>query len=301
MTIARRIFLFLAVNFLVITMLSIVMAVFGIGDYLTPYGLNYQSLLAFCLIWGMGGAFISLWLSRAITKWTMRIQLIDSSTRDPGLRDLLDTVRDLCRKAGITTMPEVGIYESDELNAFATGPTKSRALVAVSSGLLSRMNKAEIEGVLGHEISHIANGDMVTMTLIQGVVNAFVMFAARVVAFAIQSALFRGEGRRSGGLVYFIIVFVLQTVFMILGAIVVAWFSRWREYRADAGSARLGGRDSMIQALTALERNFDQLQPATQPAIETLKISTRPSRFFKLWSSHPPLAERIARLKAGNF
>jgi heat shock protein HtpX len=197
-------------------------------------------------------------------------------------------------------MPEVGIYESPELNAFATGPTKSRALVAVSTGLLNRMNSAEIEGVLGHEVTHIANGDMVTMTLLQGVVNAFVMFLARVLAFAAATAL-RGDrdDRRGSDFsypIFYITQFVLEIVFMIIGSMIVAWFSRYREYRADAGGARLAGRESMIQALEALRRAYDLNDPSAQPAIQAMKISGGKS-FLQLFSSHPPLEERIARLR----
>ena len=297
----KRIFLFVAVNFLVIITISIVLQVLGIQPYLTAYGIDYGSLMAFCLVWGMGGALISLALSRVMAKWMMGVHLITPDTRDPQLQALLQIVYDLARAAHLPVMPEVGIYNSPELNAFATGPTKSRALVAVSSGLLSRMKREEIEGVLGHEIAHVANGDMVTMTLIQGVVNAFVMFLSRVIAFALMQAM-RGErddrDRGFAGGSYFVVQFILEIMFMILGSIVVAWFSRWREFRADTGGARLAGRDSMIQALEALRRTYELVDPQAQPAVQALKISSRPAGFMRFFSTHPPLEERIARLRA---
>lgn len=297
MAIARRVLLFLIVNFLVITMLSIVTSIFGLDRYYTEYGLDYQSLAIMCLIWGMGGSFISLQLSRWSVKRAMGVQLIDPSTTDPNLRELLNIIQELVRKAGLPAMPEVGIYASNEINAFATGPSKSRSLVAVSTGLLSRMNRAEIEGVLGHEIAHIQNGDMVTMTLLQGIVNAFAMFGARVIAHVLMRG--RDDQGRSGGFLYFIVVMVLQTVFLLLGNIVVAWFSRWREYRADAGGARYAGRDKMTMALESLQRNLDQKVRGADPAMNTLKISSTDGGFMRLWSSHPDLNDRITRLKAG--
>jgi heat shock protein HtpX len=189
-------------------------------------------------------------------------------------------------------MPEVGVYQSPELNAFATGPTKSRALVAVSTGLLESMDRAQLEGVLGHELTHVANGDMVTMTLIQGVVNAFVMFLARVVAFVYSRD---SEGRQSRGMQYLIVV-VCEILFGLLGSIVVAAFSRWREYRADAGGARLAGREKMIAALQELQRRYEPYD--AQRAYATLKIAGKSGGFVALFASHPPLEKRIAALRA---
>jgi len=188
MTWFKRIGSFLAVNVLVMVTISLILNVLGVKPYLTPYGLDYQSLMIFCLVWGMGGAFISLAPSRVMEKWMMGVKVISPDTRDPDQRELLQMVHVLARAAHLSAMPQVGIYESHEVNAFATGPTKSRSLVAVSSGLLQCMKQAEVNGVLAHEVAHIANGDMVTMTLIQGVVNAFVMFLARVIAFAFTMA-----------------------------------------------------------------------------------------------------------------
>ncbi len=293
----KRIGLFLMVNALVIVTISFILNLLGVQPYLTPYGLNYESLMIFCLVWGMGGAFISLALSRVMAKWMMGVQVIPPDTHDPELRELVYEVHTLSRAAGLRVMPEVGIYDSPEVNAFATGPTKSRSLVAVSSGLLQRMRKEEVRGVLGHEVAHIANGDMVTMTLIQGVVNAFVMFLARVIAYALTMSRSEGEERSGTPMSFYIVQFALEMVFMVLGSIVVAWFSRYREYRADSGGARLAGRENMIQALEGLRRTFENAEPAAgQPAMQALKISGG-GGFMKLFSTHPPLEERIERLR----
>lgn len=293
----KRIGLFLAVNLLVVFTISLVLNLLGVKPYLTSYGMDYESLAIFCLVWGMGGAFISLGLSRIIAKWSMGVQVIPADVQDPELRSLVQTVHQLARAAQLPKMPEVGIYESPEPNAFATGPTKSRALVAVSSGLLRSMNAEQVRGVLGHEIAHVANGDMVTMTLVQGVINAFVMFLARAIAFAITSS--KGEDRREGSnMSFYFVSMALEIVFMILGSIVVAWFSRVREFRADKGGARLAGRDSMISALQGLQRTFDIVGPESSATVQTLKISSRTGGFMKLFSTHPPLEERIERLKS---
>lgn len=298
----KRIFLFIALNALVMVSISILLNVFGVRPYLTAYGLDYAQLMAFCLIWGMGGAFISLMLSRIMAKMMMGVRVIDpSQLHDSSEQWLMETVHALSRSAGISTMPQVGIYESPEVNAFATGPTKNRALVAVSRGLLQRMNREQIEGVLGHEVAHVANGDMVTMTLVQGVVNAFVMFLSRVIAFAIAQAMARRDDDREGSsvspMVFHLTTMVLEIVFMILGSMLVASFSRYREFRADAGGARLAGRDKMIAALQGLQRNFEAIDPEAQPAVQSMKISSRRGGFMRLFSTHPALEERIARLE----
>lgn len=303
MAFMKRIFLFMALNMLVVFTISVLLRVLGIGPYMTAYGVDYSNLMGFCLVWGMGGALVSLALSRVMAKMMMGVQVIDPQTRDSDLQQLVQTVHHLARSAHLPVMPEVGIYDSPEVNAFATGPTKSRALVAVSTGLLSRMNPDELEGVLGHEVTHISNGDMVTMTLLQGVVNAFAMFLSRAIAFAISQSM-RGDrederGRGGSPMIAWLIQMVLEVVFMLLGSIVIAWFSRYREYRADAGGARLAGRTNMIRALEALRRTFDYIDPNTQPAVQTLKISSRPQGLMALFSSHPPLEDRIARLQAG--
>lgn len=298
----KRIFLFLLLNALVVISISLILNLLGVRPYLTAYGIDYQQLMAFCLVWGMGGAFISLLMSRVMAKWMMGVRVVDPQTQDPELQELVQTVHQLCRSAGITTMPEVGIYESDDVNAFATGPTRNRSLVAVSTGLLGRMDRQAREGVLGHEVSHIANGDMVTMTLIQGVVNAFVMFLSRAIAFALAQAMRGDREERESSVnpfVFSMLTFVLEILFMLLGSMVVAAFSRWREYRADAGGARLAGRSSMIHALQSLQRTIELVNPQEQAAVAALKISSRPSGLFALFSTHPPLEERIARLQSG--
>jgi len=293
MAIAKRIFLFIAVNLLVITTISIILSVLGITGGVTSTGIDYGMLFSFCLVWGMGGAFISLALSRIMAKWMMGVKPIDPQTRDPQEQWLLETVKNLINRAGLSTMPEVGIYDSPEVNAFATGPTKNRALVAVSSGLFARMNKDQIEGVLAHEVTHIANGDMVTMTLLQGIVNAFVMFFARIIAWGISQNV-REEAR---GMVYMISTFVLQILLTFLGYIVVAYFSRWREFRADAGGARFAGREKMTGALRALQGTMTMVDNSQQ-ALNSFKISGGPSKFLQLMSTHPPLDERIRRLES---
>jgi len=305
--IAKRISLFLLVNFLIIATINIiVMLVFPKG---IPHG--YGSLAVLCAIMGTGGAFISLLISRWMAKVMMGVEVIDPNTNDPDERSLLSMVENLTRTAGIP-MPEVGVYHSPEINAFATGPSKNQALVAVSSGLLRNMRRGQVEGVLAHEVSHIANGDMVTMTLLQGVINAFVMFLAYILAFAVSQAMSSrdDEGRRGGGnsfFLQFILVQLFQFVFSILGYMVVAAFSRWREYRADAGGARLAGRQNMVDALKGLKslqeqrvrNDEEEVQPQgqAQPAFQAFMISGKPNGFMLLFSTHPPLEERIARLE----
>jgi len=298
----KRVFLLVMVNILVMTTITLVLALLGAGHYL-PQG-RLTGLAVFCLVWGFGGAFISLGLSRLMAKWMMGVRVIPPNTADPTLRELVDTVHGLARGAGLPRLPEVGIYESDDVNAFATGPTKSRALVAVSTGLLNRMGDREVAGVLGHEVAHIANGDMVTMTLIQGVINAFVMFLSRVLAFVVSQALRSRDDRDSGGgWLQFLLVMLFQIVFSILGSIVVCWFSRWREFRADAGGARLAGRENMINALRALGRLHDPEVAAAEAqrgqAFQSLKISGKRGGFLSLLSTHPPIEQRIARLEQG--
>ncbi|MEN9723037.1 MAG: hypothetical protein RJB38_1023 [Pseudomonadota bacterium] len=299
----KRITLFLALNFLVVITLSVLTSLLGIRPYIQSYGMDYEALAGFCLIWGMGGAFISLALSRVMAKMTLGVKVLDPRQLHSSQEQwLVETVHRLARSAGISTMPEVGIYESPEVNAFATGPTKNRALVAVSRGLLDRMNADQVEGVLGHEVAHVANGDMVTMTLVQGVVNAFVMFLARAIAFVIAQSGRRNdeEGGGFSHMTYSLVHFALEIVFMILGSILVAYVSRWREFRADHGGARLAGRDKMISALEALRRNFELIDTQSQPSVQSLKISNR-GGFLSLFSTHPSLEERIERLETATL
>ena len=292
----KRILLFIALNLLVIMMVTLVLNIFHVQPYLTTHGLDYSSLMIFCLIWGMVGALISLCLSRIMAKWMLGVTVISPTTHDPKLKELLDTVSSLAKRARIP-VPEVGIYKSNEVNAFATGPTKSRSLVAVSTGLLGRMNSQELEGVLGHEISHIANGDMVTMTLLQGVINAFVMFLARVLA-SIVSGFGRNKNQGGSYMSFILFTYLFEVVFMALGFLVIAAFSRYREFRADAGGAKLSSKESMISALRnlgALQHNEDPKQSET---IAAFKISRSTKKgMFSLFSTHPPIEERIRRLE----
>lgn len=294
MRIAKRTFLFVSVNILIVATLSTVLGLLGLGPMLEANGLNFPSLIAFCALWGFGASFISLALSRRIAKWTMGVRLIPEDERDTHLRLLKGRVHELSRRAGLTVMPEVGVYQSDEINAFATGPTRNRSLVAVSSGLLSRMSPREIDGVLAHEVAHVANGDMVTMTLVQGVVNAFVMFLARVAAFF--AAQFVSDEKRP--IVQFAATIALELVLGLFGMLVTAAFSRAREFRADAGGAALAGKTSMISALEGLRRHYEEPSSTDEmPALASLKISGRSGGLLRLLSTHPDLEARISRLK----
>jgi len=285
----KRIFLFVLTNIAIVATLTIVVSLLGLDRGLTDQGLNIGALAVFCFIWGMGGAFISLAISRWTAKRAMGVQLVDGRTGQAELDWLHETVGRLTRQANLP-MPEVGFYESPEVNAFATGPSKSRSLVAVSSGLLRGMRRDEVEGVLAHEVAHIANGDMVTMTLLQGVVNAFVMFLARIIAYALTS---RGREDDRGGAPSFMLVMVLELVLGVIGMMVVAWFSRQREFRADHGGATLAGKASMVNALRRLGGNRELIDPRHE-ALATMKIS---GKWTGLFSTHPPLEQRIAVLE----
>ena len=282
----KRIFLFLVTNLAIVLTLTVVVSVLGVAG-----GPDLGSLALFCLVWGMGGAFLSLQISRWIAKRATGVQLIGGRTGDPQLDWLYQTVERLTRQANLP-MPEVGVYNSGEVNAFATGPSKNRSLVAVSAGLMRAMRPEEIEGVLAHEVAHIANGDMVTMTLLQGVMNAFVMFFARVIASVVTRS---DDDRRGGGGMYFLVVIVLQIVLGILASLVTAWFSRYREFRADAGGAHLAGRERMLGALRRLAANHE-LVDAQHQALATMKINGLPA-WTALFSTHPPLEQRIAALQ----
>lgn len=286
---AKRIFLFLLTNIAVVTTISIILSVLGIrpGDGMGPLAL-------FCLIWGMGGAFISLAISRWMAKRAMGVQLVDGNTGNTGNADadwLYRTVEKLSQQAQLP-MPEVGIYDSPEVNAFATGPSKNRSLVAVSTGILRAMKRNELEAVLGHEISHVANGDMVTMTLLQGVMNAFVMFLARVIASIVAG---QSKSERGSGGIYFLVRIVVEIVLGIAGSLVTAWFSRYREFRADAGGGALAGNENMVAALQRLAEGPQGVDPRA-PALASFKISGAPG-FMALFSTHPPLEVRIAALR----
>ena len=287
----KRVFLFLVTNLAVVlvlgVVLNIVFAAFGIDNR------SMTGLLVFSAIFGFGGALISLAMSKWIAKRSTGAQVIDNPTT-PTEHWLINMVSAQAKKANIG-MPEVAIYDSPEINAFAAGMNKNNALVAVSSGLLNSMSEDEAEAVLAHEVSHIANGDMVTLTLIQGVVNTFVIFLARVIAGAISNATrsSNGAGNALGGFAYYGIVFVLEMLFGVLASIIVMWFSRQREYRADAGSAKLVGRQKMIAALTRLKSNSESQLDGTMMAFG---ISGK-SAFSELFMSHPPLDKRIDVLR----
>jgi heat shock protein HtpX len=288
LSMAKRILLFVITNILVVATLTIIASVLGIGRY--TGGTDLGALMVFCLFWGMGGAFISLQMSRWMAKRMTGMQLVDGRTGRQELDWLFTTVQRLTQQANLP-MPEVGVYESGEVNAFATGPSKSRSLVAVSTGLLRSLRPNEIEGVLAHEVAHIANGDMVTMTLLQGVINAFVMFLARVIA----SVVARSNDSRSNNGMYFLVVIVLQVVLGILGSLVTAWFSRHREFRADRGGATLAGRQNMVGALRRLMANHEAVD-TSQQALATLKINGARG-WMMFFSTHPPLEARIAALE----
>jgi heat shock protein HtpX len=286
----KRILLFVLTNVLVVTVLGIVASLFGVNRYLTGSGLNLSALLGYALVMGFGGAIISLLISKPMAKWTSGVRVINQ----PANQDeawFVETVRKLADKAQIG-MPEVGIFEG-EPNAFATGAFKNSALVAVSTGLLQGMTHDEIEAVIGHEIAHVANGDMVTMTLIQGVMNTFVVFLSRVISFAIDSFLRRGDDRSGPGIGYMVSTVVLDIILGFAASMVVAWFSRHREFRADAGSAELLGRKQpMINALARL----GGMNPGELPrSVAAFGIA---GGIGKLFSTHPPIEERIAALQS---
>ncbi len=296
MQIAKRVALFLVTNILVLVTVSIAFTLISHFTGLDASSGYLQYMLVFCAVWGMGGAFISLLLSKVMAKWMMRVKIIDPNTRDPELKQLIEMVHNLARKAQLPKMPEVGMYDSPEVNAFATGPSKRNSLVAVSSGLLQRMNRDEVEGVLAHEVSHISNGDMVTMTLIQGVVNAFVMFFARIIAGLISQQL----DEKIRGIAHIALIILFDIAFAVLGSVVVAYFSRAREFRADYGGAKYAGREKMIAALRRLQGST-QLIETEHKALSTLKISSKPSGFVALFSTHPPLEERIRTLERASI
>jgi heat shock protein HtpX len=290
----KRIFLLIATNFAVLMLLSVVIQLLGIDNWLAERGQNYEALLVIAAVFGFGGAFISLLMSKWMAKMSMGVKVIDRPTSEVE-QWLVATVRSHAQKAGIG-MPEVGVFDSPDPNAFATGASRNASLVAVSTGLLRNMRRDEVEAVLGHEIAHVANGDMVTLTLIQGVLNTFVIFLARVIGGLVDSATRGNNENRGPGMGYFATVMVAQLVLGLFAGMIVAWFSRRREFRADAGGAELAGTSSMIGALVALKRAHT---PSQLP--ESMKAfginSEQPGTFRKLLMSHPPLDERIAALQ----
>jgi len=289
----KRIILFLATNFAILLVLSVVCRLLGIDQWLAVRGSGLGPLLAFAAVFGFGGALISLAISRWMAKTSMGVRVI-TQPATPAEHALIEAVASHARAVGIA-MPEVGIFDSPEPNAFATGARRDASLVAVSTGLLQRMNDEELRAVLGHEISHVANGDMVTLTLIQGVVNTFVIFLSRIVGNLIDRTLFRSEEGR--GPAYFICVIVCEIVLGFLASLIVLAFSRWREFRADSGGARLAGTSSMIAALEALKSAHEPL-PSKQFANFGIASGGAARGLQRLLMSHPPLDERIAALRA---
>ncbi len=295
-----RIGLFLGTNIAILVLFSIIFRVLGLEQYLAGQGIhtNLTGLLVFCALFGFGGSFVSLLLSKTMARMGTGTRII-ATPETPDQRWLVDTVAELAGKAGIG-MPEVGIFPAQQSNAFATGWNRDKALVAVSAGLLNRFNKDEVRAVLAHEIGHVANGDMVTLTLIQGVLNTFVLFFARILGSVIDRAVFRNE--RGHGIGYFMIVIVLQIVLGILASMIVMWFSRWREFRADAAGAQLAGSGAMIGALQRLLDETRAHIPNEMP--DTLTAFGISSGWKKaatrLFMSHPPLEERIEALRRGH-
>ena len=294
-TFFKRMFLFFAVNTFILLTLSLA---FNVIVNVLDLQLNVdQSILLWYGMLGFGGAFISLALSRQMAKWTLGVRVIDPRTTNAYERRPVDTVYRLAQSARLPKMPEVGIYESPEVNAFATGPTKARALVAVSTGLLENMDNEAVEGVLGHELAHVANGDMVTMTLLQGVINTMVLVLARVVSSLVANQV----EERSRGWVRMLVFYGLQIGLSLLGSLIVCYYSRRREFRADAGGARLAGRDRMLRGLKAL-RSVYGVVDESQQSVASLKISGHAGHsLLRLFSTHPPLEERIRRLETMSY
>jgi heat shock protein HtpX len=289
----KRIILFLATNLAIVLVLSVVAQLLGLDRWLAAQGSSLSGLLVFAAFFGFSGSLISLAISKWMAVRTMGVVIINPQSANSAEQRLLTTVRGLAQQAGIG-MPEVGIFDSPTPNAFATGARRDNALVAVSSGLLARMNDRELHAVLGHEITHVSNGDMVTLALIQGVVNTFVIVLSRIIGNIVDRAVFRSDRGQGPG--YFISVIVAQLVLGVLASIIVLWFSRQREFRADRGGAKLAGTDSMIAALERLKSVHEEALPAHLEAfgIATSKVSTG---FARLFMSHPPLDERIAALR----
>jgi heat shock protein HtpX len=288
----KRIFLFLATNMAIVLVLSLTMRLLGVEPYLTANGLNLTSLLIFAAVMGFGGSLISLAISKWMAKKSMGVRVIETPSNSTEFW-LVETVKKYAADAGIG-MPEIGIFDTPEANAFATGMNKNNALVAVSSGLLQHMSKGEAEAVIGHEIAHVANGDMVTLALIQGVVNTFVMFLSRVIGYVVDKVVFKTE--RGTGPAFFVTMIIAELVLGVLASIIVMWFSRKREFRADRGGASLAGKQNMIGALERLA----SLHPAPLPEkMAAFGIAGGGASGIKrLFMTHPPLQERIAALRA---
>ncbi|MCC5941290.1 MAG: protease HtpX [Balneolaceae bacterium] len=291
----KRILLFLATNFAILIVASVTMSLLGVGSFLDESGtnLNLQALLVFCLIFGMGISLVSLLFSKKIAKWTTKVQIIDQP-RNEREQWLMRLVEEQSKAAGIG-MPEVGIFPAQQANAFATGANRNKALVAVSEGMMQRFDREEIRAVMGHEIGHVANGDMITLALIQGVVNAFVMFLARIVGFVVDRVVLKNE--QGLGIGYFVTTIVTEIILAFLASMIVFWFSRRREFVADEAGARLGSRQGMIAALQRLQRESNV--PNQMPeSMQAFGITSGKRKGIKaLFATHPPLEERIAALQ----
>lgn len=298
MAIMKRIFFFAIVNILVVLTLSISVSI--ITSFL---GIEMSGMTGMLILYsaiGMGGAFVSLFISKWMAKNAFGIKIIDLKSQNSQERQLVELVHRISRQAGLKVMPEVGYYQSPEVNAFATGPSKNNSLVAVSTGLLNRMNDDQVEAVLAHEVAHIANGDMVTLTLIQGVINTVVLIISRILSTVVANAISGNrDGEQGSPWIQFALYMAFQMILGILGAIVVNYFSRWREYRADAGGAQFAGRDKMISALKALA-GTNQMIDEEHQSFASMKISGKTgSALAALFSTHPPLEDRIRRLEMG--
>jgi len=288
-----RIFLFLATNIAIVAVASITLSLLGVGSYMTAQGLDYGNLMAFCLVFGMVGSVISLLMSKWMAKKSMGVHIITQAS-NADEQWLLSTVKELADKAGIG-MPEVGIFGSPQANAFATGWNRNDSLVAVSTGLLNKMNREEVKAVLGHEIGHVANGDMITLALIQGVVNAFVMFFARIIGNFVDRAIFKNEDGH--GLGFYIATFFAEIVLGILASTIVMWFSRRREYRADIAGAELVSPAAMVSALARLQAEYGQPSDMPDEMVAFGISGEMKNKLGGLFLSHPPLEQRIAALK----
>lgn len=292
----KRVFLFLVTNIAIVLVLSAVLSLLGVDRALYQNGINFGALLVFAFVFGMGGSFLSLAISKWMAKRAVGAQVIDKPRNDTE-NWLVNTVQTHARAAGIA-MPEVAVYESPEPNAFATGPSRNNSLVAVSTGLMRSMKPDQVSAVLGHEVSHVANGDMVTLTLIQGVLNTFVIFLSHIVGHVVDRVILRNEDGEGHGIGYFVTVIVTEILLGILASIVVCWFSRRREFRADAGGAQLAGAGSMIGALQALQRGVEPTHMPEQVAAFGISGARR-GGLRMLLASHPPLEDRIAALREG--
>lgn len=290
-----RVGLFLLTNIAVLAVAGVTLNLLGVGRFLTAEGLDLSSLLAFCAVFGFSGALVSLFLSKWMAKMSARVQVIDNP-RTPDERWLVETVRELATKANIG-MPEVGIFPAEQSNAFATGWNKNASLVAVSAGMMRRFNKNEIRAVLAHEVGHVANGDMVTLALIQGVINTFVMFFARIIGYAVDKGVFKTE--RSPGIGFYITTIVAEIALGFLASMIVAWFSRRREFRADHAGATLADRQSMISALRRLKAETEVPNQMPDTLVAFGIASGASNKIMQLFATHPPLDVRIATLEAG--